>query len=164
MIIGHAPAGYVLSTLLIRRFSLSTKVPCHILLTAGTLGALVPDLDMLYFHFVDGRQHHHHSYFTHFPIVWAALLLLSACWFFPAQRKAGPIVVMIFSIWCSTASLEIYGGLHQLIMCFFSLVTVPALYKPWWLNFMLHWSFLLELGVVIWALALWRRNSFASRA
>jgi len=40
----------------------------------------------------------------------------------------------------------------------FSLFTVPALYKPWWLNFILHWSFALELAVVGSAVYLWRRT------
>jgi inner membrane protein len=40
----------------------------------------------------------------------------------------------------------------------FSLFTVPALYQPWWLNFLLHWSFGLELGLVVWAVFVWQRG------
>jgi hypothetical protein len=40
-------------------------------------------------------------------------------------------------------------------MCY----TVPALYNPWWLNFLLHWSFYLELAVIVLALCLWYRTS-----
>lgn len=40
----------------------------------------------------------------------------------------------------------------------FALFTVPALYKPWWLNFFLHWSFALELAICAWALATYRRR------
>jgi inner membrane protein len=38
----------------------------------------------------------------------------------------------------------------------FALFIVPALYKPWWLNFLFHWSFALELAVVSWAAYLWK--------
>jgi len=38
----------------------------------------------------------------------------------------------------------------------FAFFTVPALYKPWWLNFLLHWSFALELAVFALAFYLLR--------
>src|SRR5262249_26358818 len=38
----------------------------------------------------------------------------------------------------------------------FSLFTVHGTYKPWWLNFMLHWSFALEIALLISAAWLWR--------
>ena len=38
----------------------------------------------------------------------------------------------------------------------FVLFTVPALYQPWWLNFILHWSFGLELLLGLWAMLLLR--------
>jgi hypothetical protein len=40
----------------------------------------------------------------------------------------------------------------------YALFTVPAIYTPWWLNFILHWSFMLELVFVFCAVALWRRE------
>lgn len=39
----------------------------------------------------------------------------------------------------------------------FALFTVPALYQPWWLNFILHWSFGLEISLWIWALLIFRK-------
>lgn len=50
MIIGHAPAGYITSALLFSKLK-----------ERGISGALLPDIDMFYFHFIDHRQHHHHS-------------------------------------------------------------------------------------------------------
>lgn len=29
----------------------------------------------------------------------------------------------------------------------FALFVVPSLYRPWWLNFVLHWSFMVEVAV-----------------
>ncbi|EFA5024753.1 TPA: metal-dependent hydrolase, partial [Escherichia coli] len=37
---------------------------------------------------------------------------------------------------------------------------ITAVHHPWWLNFLLHWSFLLELALVVAAIAMWcRRNA-----
>jgi len=33
---------------------------------------------------------------------------------------------------------------------------IHGTYKPWWLNFILHWSFALEIALLIWAAWLWR--------
>lgn len=42
------------------------------------------------------------------------------------------------------------------------LSTVSALFKPWWRNFVLHWSFALELGICAWALVIYRRRRLTS--
>jgi len=161
MIIGHLPAGYVVSKLLFPYFE-SRGPALKAFLWAGVFGAIAPDLDMVYFHLVDHRQHHHHTYFTHFPIVWASLLLLSVIWFSAARIKMRAALATIFSI---------NGFIHMLLDSIvgdiwwfapfvdkpFAFFTVPALYKPWWLNFVLHWSFAVELAIVLWAFYLLRR-------
>ncbi len=43
----------------------------------------------------------------------------------------------------------------------YALFTVEAVYKPWWLNFILHWSFAIEIGILLWALYLWRANKLS---
>jgi hypothetical protein len=163
MIIGHAPAGYIVSVLLFPRFSSTTGMSRGVFLSAGIAGALAPDIDMLYFHLVDHRQHHHHSYFTHFPSFWAVLLLLSVAWLLAAEAKSKPTLALIFSL---------NGLLHMVLDSVvgdiwwlapldgtpYSFATVPSLYKPWWLNFLLHWSFLLELALVVCAVVLWRQS------
>jgi hypothetical protein len=74
MIIAHLPAGYVVSKLMSPYFEGCGADP-KVLLRAGVLGSFAPDFDMAYFYLVDHRQHHHHSYLTHFPIIWFGLLL-----------------------------------------------------------------------------------------
>ncbi|HEV7822952.1 MAG TPA: metal-dependent hydrolase, partial [Burkholderiales bacterium] len=71
MIIGHLPAGYLLSTFTYMRLG-SDVVSRQVFLLAGMAGAIAPDADLLYFYLIDQRQHHHHTYFTHFPVVWLA--------------------------------------------------------------------------------------------
>lgn len=166
MIIGHLPAGYVASKLLFRYFEARGAV-YKPFLWMGVLGAIAPDLDMVYFHLIDHRQHHHHTYWTHFPIVWACLFLISMSWLYAARATSYGTLAVIFSL---------NGLIHMLfdsivgdIWWFapfvdkpFAFFTVPALYKPWWLNFLLHWSFGLELAVVAWAVYLWRRSPNAA--
>jgi inner membrane protein len=162
MIIGHLPAGYVVSRLLVR-YAAPRGVSVKAFLWAGVIGALAPDIDMLYFHLLDHRQHHHHTYFTHYPVVWLALLAASAIWLYRAKAKNLAACAAIFSL---------NGFVHMILDSIvgdiwwfapwidkpFAFFTVPALYQPWWLNFLLHWSFALELGVLAWAIYLWRKQ------
>lgn len=104
-------------------------------MTAALLGAIAPDLDLFYFYTLDGRQHHHHSYWTHYPSVWFALMLLA----WGASRikpwSTGGTWLLIFSM---------SGFLHLLLdfivgdipllapwsMRFHALATVQAQYPP----------------------------------
>jgi hypothetical protein len=162
MIIGHLPAGFILSTLLLPRFQMAGVTDTRCLL-AGMLGSIAPDFDMAYFYLVDHRRHHHHTYFTHFPIVWASLLLVSTLCLPSKRLQCGAVLLFFFSLnGLGHMVLDSIAGniwwfapfVHQ----HFSLFTVPALYKPWWLNFLLHWSFTLELVLVGVAMYLWRRT------
>ena len=73
MIIGHAPAGYLLACACDRSFF---RDP--VMFWAIVIGAVAPDLDMLWFLFVDRGAVHHHTYLTHDPTVWAVVLFLGA--------------------------------------------------------------------------------------
>lgn len=76
MFIAHAPSGYLLAQAIIKKcpnIGVSTKA----ILWVGIIGAVFPDIDMLYFYLIDHRQHHHHTYLTHWPISWLVLLVLA---------------------------------------------------------------------------------------
>jgi hypothetical protein len=163
MFIAHFPIGYVGSKLLFsryRRYGVKQKN----FLWAGICGAIVPDLDMLYFYLVDDRQHHHHTYVTHFPILWVCLVFISSTWLAWGRSKAMAALAVIFSL---------NGLLHMVLDTVvgdiwwiapfvdkpYAFFTVPAVYKPWWLNFILHWSFALELAFVLVAIYVWRQSS-----
>ena len=66
MLTAHLPSGYILARHWLNRWP---SVHVRLMLLAGVVGAVVPDLDMLWFHLVDNRQTHHHRYFTHWPLV-----------------------------------------------------------------------------------------------
>ncbi|CAD6879376.1 membrane protein [Methylomonas albis] len=165
MIVAHLPAGYIVSTLLFHRFK-KYGVPRSVFLRAGLLGSIAPDLDMIYFYGFDHRAHPHHSYFSHFPSVWLLLLTLAILCFQHCRQKKLPLLALIFT--CN-------GMLHMLLDYIasniywlapfvnrpFALITVPSVYQDWWLNFLLHRSFALEILIVLWAAYLWRKQCMA---
>jgi inner membrane protein len=162
MFISHIPAGYIISRFLVRHVAVH-GISIVAFLRAGVVGALVPDFDMLYFYLVDHRQHHHHTYVTHYPVVWLFLLFVSLIWLFLARTKNHAACAAIFSLnGLAHISFDtIVGDIWWLAPWVdkpFALFTVPALYKPWWLSFLLHWSFALEIAVLLWALYLWRKG------
>jgi len=168
MIIAHLPAGYVASRLLFNRFR-PHAASFRRFLHAGLLGSVAPDLDMLYFHLIDHRQHHHHTLWPHFPILWAGLLLASLIRFHTGRARERAALAVIFAA---------NGLLHMVLDTVvgniwwlapfvdkpFSFFSVPARYNPWWLNFILHWTFILELAIVAWAIYLVRRSPDAPQA
>lgn len=164
MFIAHAPAGYVLTSLLLKSYSdeLSDKVLKRIFY-AGIVASVLPDLDLFYFYFIDQRQHLHHSYWIHIPVYW---LLIVGCW-------------TVVAHFVKSKSLFITGGivganifLHLLldtvagkIRWFYPfsrydvvLVEVPAHYEWWVWNFLLHWTFLLEGLLCLLAIVYWRSS------
>lgn len=148
------------------------RVPPHVsgrsFVAAGMLGAVAPDLDIFYFYFVDDRQHHHHLYFPHLPVVWLALVAVSTIWLL-GRRNATSLLAFVFSLnglihmLLDTVAGEIWW-LGPWVDVPFALVTVPARYQPWWLNFVLHWTFLLEILVLLLAAYVWHRSGVGGAA
>lgn len=153
MLIAHLPAGYILGTFARNRWPGRSGI-----MAASMLGSVVPDLDMVYFHFVDGGRTHHHAYITHWPLFWAGVGLVAlsvAKWRDP--RYLAPVgaffaAAMIHMILDSVASPIMW--LMPFDRRALELVTVPAMYRNWVMSFMLHWTFALELLICAWALAL----------
>lgn len=162
MFIGHLPAGYVSVKLLYKQFA-NTGVAARYFVLAGMIGAVAPDLDMFYFYLIDNRQNHHHTYWPHFPALWLAFLVASSTWFICTTKKAGASLALIFSMSGIVHMLldSIVGDVWwfaPLIDKSYAIFTVEAIYEPWWLNFILHWSFALEILAFVWAYCLWRPN------
>ncbi len=157
--IAHLPAGYIFSRLLFKKL-VDKGFDLRLVAPSCLLGAIAPDLDMIYFHLVDNRQHHHHSYWSHYPVVWITLLLLFALWFRYLSQKSFAFTGLIFS---STVFIHllldtVVGDVWWLAPFVdkpFSIFVLPAIHNPWWLNFMLHWTFSLEILITIWAVYLW---------
>lgn len=168
MIIAHLPAGFICARLLAGRW----QIPVHqhrSFLFASLAGAIAPDLDMFYFHLVDHRRHHHHTYFTHFPVVWLSLLIISLIWWRLDRQRSHAMLATVFSL---------NGMIHMLLDTMagdiwwfapwldqpFALTKVLPVYQPWWLNFLLHWSFAIELLLVSWSIYLWKNTNLSKYA
>mgnify|MGYP000875722709 FL=1 len=163
MFIAHAPSGYILAISLMKRM-VSAPVTARALVIVGIMGALAPDLDMVYFHLIDHRQTHHHKYISHWPIVWFGLTMLPAIWFSHARQSKWAALSLVF---CLGGILHVVlDSLVGDIWWFapfldqpYALFSVPIKFQPWWLNFILHWSFAVELAICIWALLIYRGRS-----
>ncbi len=147
MLTAHLPSGYVLAK------SLPRTIPA--LLPVALVGAVFPDLDMIWFHLVDNRAFHHHHYWVHIPAFWAA----AAAVVLPLAAWAGRLVTaaVFFTAILIHLLLDSIGGGILWAAPFsdqlFSLVEVPATRSHWVWSFIFHWTFAAEL--VIWAAAIW---------
>ncbi len=118
-------------------------------------GAVFPDLDMLFFHFVDGGRIHHHRYWVHVPAFWAAVGVLAL----PVLAWRGWLqqgLVFLAAIFLHLVLDTIGGGIlwgAPFDDRLYSLVTVPATQSHWVLSFVLHWTFAAEL--LIWGVAIY---------
>lgn len=160
MFIGHIPVGYITSRLLYQRFAKAAPTQ-KLFVLWGMLGAVMPDIDLVWFYLVDHRQHHHHQYFTHYPIVWLLLLLASLVWM--KFKPASGTLALVFSFGGLGHMLldTIVGDIWWLAPFYdqsFSFFEVHPGFHPWWLNFILHWSFALELLLVAGAFCLFRKS------
>lgn len=153
MLIAHLPAGYILG----RSARLNGRV-----LAAVLVASVLPDIDMLWFHLVDGGRVHHHQYWPHVPAFWLLIALISLPVISAFRRP-----LLIPAALCFAAI-----GLHLLLDTFvgdimwgwpfndrfYRIATVSATHKHWILSFMFHWSFLIELLICACATALYFRK------
>ena len=147
------PSGYVLS----RALSGGQAVAI-----AAIAGALVPDLDLIWFYTVDARAIHHHRYWVHAP-TFALVVSALALGLGKALRPGLTPIILAFAIgWLLHIALDsIAGGIMWLWPVsdtLFALIEVPATYSHFLISFLLHPSFLLELAVWVVALWLWFRR------
>lgn len=157
MFFAHLPAGYLLS----RQFT-KNRPARKWLIGTGLFASILPDLDLFWFYFVDNRQIAHHAYLFHMPLFWvsvAAIAFLVAR--ISACRAAVPFIwVALLCLMLHMALDSIAAGIAWL-MPFTSyevnLVLVNARYDWWVWNFILHWTFLLEIAIIAAAgWAAWR--------
>jgi inner membrane protein len=155
MFIAHLPAGYLWTRRLLRRrtFMDTRSSSYRWLMALGLTGSLLPDLDMVYFHLIDNRQHLHHGYWTHIPLYWLALfgvsLLAGRMFNKPLLR---PAATVFFSNVFIHLGLDTIVGKIRWFAPFsdrdFVMFEVPARHGWWVWNFVFHWTFLIELSLV----------------
>lgn len=152
MFIAHIPAALALGRLLTRK-RLTWSV-----IGAAALGAVFPDFDLIRFYVFDNHQRHHHDYWTHIPAIWGMIAL---GWYGLTKVLKCPFgtlpLIFIFAVF-SHLLLDTMAGEIEWAWPFsnrgFNLITVHATQAKWYLSFLMHWSFALEVFISIAALAM----------
>lgn len=160
MFIAHLPAGYLLARAVTRR-----RPDRRALVVTALLASVLPDLDLFWFYLVDQRQTVHHAYVFHWPLFWLGLGVSGFAGLrLMGWRRAEPYLGMaVLGLLLHMVLDSVAAEIHWLAP--FSdweleLVTVPARYGWWVWNFLLHWTFGLELLITaIAALVWWRGRS-----
>jgi dipeptide/tripeptide permease len=168
MLIAHGPAGYLLTRFLSRTLFKDIVVPerknrlYQRLMVAGVLGGIFPDFDFIYHLFIDSARTSHHSYLTHIPMFWLALLLIFAG--YGGLRKNIPFMALS-STFCLGAILHlVLDTLTGVVYWFYPLsskglnIFKVADIHVWWVhNYTYHWTFLIEIGIIAAAMIIFMR-------
>lgn len=163
MFVAHLPAGYLATRALLRRRTLADGVRRR-LMALGLAASVLPDLDLLYFFLVDERRRVHHAYVTHKPFAWIGALAVAALAL--RMARAGRAAWLALAVFGANVMLHMVldttaGGVRWLWPASeaeFAMAHVAARHEPWWLNFVLHWTFALEAALVAAAVAWWLRG------
>jgi hypothetical protein len=163
MTFGHLSAGYITSKLLFKEFE-HQSVYSKAFIFWGIFGSIAPDIDMLYYFIAKHSLLNHHQYYTHFPIFWLTLLLISLVWLkLHHHRNQLPASAFIFTF---------NGFIHTI------LDTITG--EIWWLApfgnkpfslvaerselpYFTDWTFGIELFLLLLALSLLGTNSVSRR-
>jgi len=150
MFIAHIPIGLALGRLITKR-SLTFPV-----IAVAIFGAIFPDLDLIRFYLFDNHQRHHHDYWTHIPGVWVLMMLGWLCLTKFLKRPFGRLALVFFTAILSHLLLDTMAGAIEWLWPFsdrgFHIVTVPATHAKWYLSFLTHWTFALEILISLSAL------------
>lgn len=153
MILAHLPAGYLVG----RAFGARAGP----VMAAALAGAVLPDLDLIWFYLIDDRAFHHHRYWVHIPGFWAAVaaVVLPLCRI-AAPQLWWPALAFFASILVHLVLDSVGGGILWLWPFddrLIALVEVPATQSHWVLSFLAHWTVALEAAIILAAAALWLR-------
>ncbi|MFT4182886.1 MAG: metal-dependent hydrolase [Rhizobium sp.] len=164
MFIAHLPAGYILSKLVVERDAFYKKSLVGVALACSVL----PDVDLAYFYLIDQRRHPHHDYITHTPIFWLAIAGILALGLIACRRSTWLIFVAIgllsilLHLVLDTVAADI-RWLYPFSDRVFNLVQVPALYQPWYLNFLFHWTSWVELAICLLGIFIFLKDRIQAR-
>ena len=150
MFIAHIPIGLCLARWVSRR-----PLTKQLALIAAC-GAILPNLDLLRFYLLDNGQIHHHAYWTHLPAYWAVFMGLSILGF-KLLKKPIPIELTVFllAIFSHLVLDSVAGDIRWLWPVSdrgYPFVVVPSTHAKWYMSFLQHWTFKVEIFISLLAL------------
>ncbi|MDH5453338.1 MAG: metal-dependent hydrolase [Paracoccaceae bacterium] len=141
MITAHIPAGYALAKSM--RWTGAA-------FTAAIVGAVFPDIDLIWYFFIDDRLINHHRYWVHVPLF---TVLASAILIVVTRRH--PVAIAFAAGWTLHILLDAPTGrlmwLWPVSNTLYAPIDVPPTRSHWILSFLTHWSVVFEVS--IWAFA-----------
>lgn len=159
MLLAHAPAGYLLTRVLSRTVFKHIVDPkrsnrlYQLMMAAGLIGSILPDLDFIYNIFFDARHSSHHSYITHIPFYWILLILFSIATGKIFKRKNSMVIAVtgcmaaLLHLVCDTITAEIYW-LYPFIDNGYNIFAVSDVHIWWVQNYLSHWTFMIEIAII----------------
>ena len=106
-----------------------------------------------------------HVYVPHWPIVWLSISVLALVWYWIEQSKAAVCAVLLGLTGISHMVLDSVvgdiGWLKPWHDGLYAIFEVSNRYSPWQLNFIIHWSFAMEL--LLLALSIWQWQRISKR-
>lgn len=164
MLIAHLPVSWLATRKMLQLPGISFDIHFQrTLMIAGVVAGVLADLDLLYFFLVDHQQHLHHDYWTHLPLFWTMLFIaaIAACAVTHSRRLFNLSLIvyanLMLHMLLDTVTGKIKWGWPFVDHAFY-LFEVPARFTPWIVNFVLHWTFGMELALVVLALWIFQRD------
>ena len=155
MLLAHLPAGYLMARRLAPRLAREPR-RARRLMALCLVASVLPDVDLIHFYLIDGRQTLHHDYWTHIPAFWLVAAAAAASLFRIARTPVpwAAMAALLTGVFLHLALDTVAGGIAWLYpydIGRIALVAVPARFDWWIWNFVLHWSFVLEIAILAWA-------------
>ena len=162
MLIAHVPAGYIVSKIMHKGNNVS-------FIFCSLVFSLWPDFDLIYYYFFENTKAFHHTYLPHLPITILISFLVTLPFTYLKCFKNIKIYYWLFFVnWILHLLLDSFtGGIlwaYPFSDKMFVLIKIPPIYQSWYISFILHWSFLIELSIITWAMILWTKTGSLFRA
>ena len=170
MFLAHVPCAYLVTRRLLKQSALDVAPNIKSqLMRVALVAAALPDLDLIYFYAFDGRQTHHHLYWTHVPFFWCCvgLVLWLAHRVLRLGNRNSYLVVFMLNIGLHLVLDTVVGGIAWLAPFSSELIRWIdiAPQHAWWIdNFIWHGSFGVELLITYAAVAVWAHQRPARAA
>lgn len=158
MLIAHGPLGYLLAHTSKRYWQPLVAKPQHkLIFWAAAIGGIFPDIDLLYFYFIDSTVSHR-QLLTHSFLVYGVVLLLAGLWLrFLPYFKTVVVGLLFFTLGaishvCADMFIGMAAGLAPISDTIFGLISIPWYRDSIFMQYNLATNFTAELVIIMLAI------------